>query len=207
EARLRQRAVGAGARDVAEHRDQPVVQVTRVRHAERQLSLDPDELARPRRSRVALRERLLEGGDPNVAVAAGNARQRAERDCRDDEHVAGDDRRSRDGANAEHDDEEDRDADERGDDAPPLGDHACTGTAAAPRSSSRTLTSAASASSLISGPGSCWLNFAHSKSDVSRDAAPALVSRLASARETYSNGASAGCRSSPTEANARSIRA
>src|SRR5581483_9251308 len=186
EARLRQRAVGAGARDVAEHRDQPVVQVTRVRHAERQLSLDPDELARPRRSRVALRERLLEGGDPNVAVAAGNARQRADRDCRDDE--------------------EDRDADERGDDAPPLGDHACTGTAA-PRSSSRTVTSAASASSLISGPGSCWLNFAHSKSDVSRDAAPALVSRLASARETYSNGASAGCRSSPTEANARSIRA
>src|SRR4029077_4521403 len=65
------------------------------------------------------------------------------------------------------------------------------------RSSSRTATSASTASSLIDGSGSWWLNLAHSKRSVSLRTASALVWRERRARSTYSSGASAGRRGMP----------
>ena len=55
-------------------------------------------------------------------------------------------------------------------DAAAFGFHAATGSSTGRASSSRTATSASIASSLISGSGSWWLNFARSKSAVSRRA-------------------------------------
>ena len=116
---------------------------------------------------------------PMAGVARGARKDRvsaASADRREREHVPGHDAAVGDGPDGEQR--------RRGQGSPGRGDrepatrqrHAGTGSAGR-ASSSRTATRASTASSLIAGSGSWWLNLAHSKSAVSRRTDSALVSR------------------------------
>src|SRR5581483_737963 len=173
--------------------------------SERQLALDSQQLRRTGRVRLTPDERSLE-----LRAAVGrrpqceHARRQLEPERSECEHVGGENPLRRERMQTEGDDQPDGEENERQGEALRLGSHTVTGSRAR---SSRTARSAAIASSRISGSGSWWLNFAHSKRAVKRSALSALVSRLRSARSMYSKGASDGRRGRPPRPSAYSMRA